>query len=173
MSQSVEPIPRSAGAILDEAADMIRGLSDEAYRTPGSQGASIGQHTRHTLDHFARVVAGHGTGTVIDYDRRERGGAIETDRAAALHEISGLIGSLAALDPGELGSPVTIRVMVNAEGDESEIGSTLARELWFATHHAIHHNALIKAIAADLRLPLPASFGRAPSTVHHEEQASR
>ena len=64
--------------------------------------------------------------------------------------------------------PVRICAMVCGEGTEAEIDSTLLRELWFATHHAIHHNALLKPIASACGMDLPAEFGRAPSTVNHD-----
>ena len=64
-------------------------------------------------------------------------------------------------------------------GDSAEefaIPSLLGRELAFAAHHAIHHLALIKIIALgevgglqDTDLPL--DFGRAPSTVNHDERS--
>lgn len=172
MTYSDTLVSRSALAILEEITSMIRGLGDEPYRALGGQGASIGQHTRHTLDHFTRIVGGHRTGTPIDYDHRDRGGAVETDRSAALSEIAGLIAVLSALDEEDLGTTLSIRVMVNAEGDEAEMPSTLVRELWFATHHAFHHNALIKSIAHELGHTLPPTFGRAPSTVHSEQRAA-
>jgi hypothetical protein len=58
--------------------------------------------------------------------------------------------------------------MLSGEGDEAELTSTFAREVAFATHHAIHHNAMIAAIAASFGVTIPAGFGKAPSTVNHE-----
>ena len=57
--------------------------------------------------------------------------------------------------------------------------STVARELGFAAHHAIHHMAMIKIIAThgqvgklDPVKDLPADFGRAPSTVQYDSNSS-
>lgn len=162
----------SARAILEQTADMIRGLSNDHYATPGSQGASIGQHTRHTLDHYRKLIDAYESGEIVAYDRRDRGVPVETDPDAALGEISSIIGGFDGLDETQLETPVTVRAMVNGEGAEAEMESTLVREMWFATHHAIHHNALIKAIAAEQGSTLPHDFGRAPSTVNYESASA-
>jgi hypothetical protein len=56
------------------------------------------------------------------------------------------------------------------EDTEFALSSTLERELGFACHHAIHHNHIIRIIAAVGKTglsmdDLPAGFGRAPSTL--------
>lgn len=163
---------RSARAILEQTREAVRGLSDRAYGTPGSQGAAIGQHVRHTLDHYRKLLDGFASGGVVEYDRRDRGVAVETDRSAALEAIGSIIAGFDGLDEARLAFPVRVRAMVNGEGDEVEMESTLVRELWFATHHAIHHNALIKGVAAEFGAELPRGFGRAPSTVNFEQSAA-
>ena len=35
-------------------------------------------------------------------------------------------------------------------------------------HHAIHHHAVMGAIAMEQGLDIPAGFGKAPSTINHE-----
>ena len=67
----------------------------------------------------------------------------------------------------------SVRVMVSAEGAEASLGSTLARELAFAVHHAVHHNAMIASIAGELGIACPAGFGKAPSTANHERCQAR
>jgi hypothetical protein len=52
------------------------------------------------------------------------------------------------------------------------LGSTLARELAFASHHAIHHHAMMKAIAQEHGQAAESGFGVAPSTLNHESLAS-
>jgi uncharacterized damage-inducible protein DinB len=173
MPQATELVPRSAHAILDQTAETIAGLTDHQYRTPGSQGAAIGQHVRHALDHFRKLLDGYRHDGRVAYDRRDRGVPVEHDRAAALEEIASLAEGLQGLDETQLGFPIRVVAMVNGEGDEVEMESTLLRELWFATHHAIHHNALIKAVAAEFQAPLPQGFGRAPSTLNFERGPAR
>lgn len=53
---------------------------------------------------------------------------------------------------------------LNTQGESEGFPSTLARELAFATHHAIHHHAIIKMIATSIDYKLPSEFGVAPST---------
>ena len=65
--------------------------------------------------------------------------------------------------PGASGS-----VEGGEEGDV-EFRSTVERELWFVSHHALHHNAMVYTIAAECsaeaRDALPKTFGMAPATV--------
>ncbi len=168
MSETDTLVLESARAILMQAADMIRGITDEAYATPGKQGASIGQHTRHTLDHYRKLIDGFKNSTVVDYDHRDRGVPVETDRGVAIAEIESIIEGFDGLDETQLEFPVRVLAMVNGRGDTAEMESTLVRELWFATHHAIHHDALIKTIAAEFGFTLPETYGRAPSTINFE-----
>jgi hypothetical protein len=58
--------------------------------------------------------------------------------------------------------------MLTSDGVDAELGSTLGRELAFATHHAVHHHAMLGAIAAELGVATPPEFGKAPSTIRHE-----
>ena len=159
-------------AILNQLADTLESFTDEQYTAQGPAGAATGGHVRHTLDHYRKLADGHANANTVAYDRRERGGSIETDRAAAIAEARDLASTFEGLDETQMGFPVKICAMVSGDGCEAEIDSTLVRELWFASHHAIHHAALMKPIAASVGIELPAAFGRAPSTVNHES-ASR
>lgn len=159
-----------------EQCEVLLGTLDECHytaRCPRLFDSSIGQHVRHALDHFEAAVTGYGTGAEIDYDHRQRDTPIERDPTAALRSVRSLAERLASLDEAGLESPVRVRVMVNAEGHDAALASTLARELAFAVHHAVHHNAMIASIASDLGVPTPPGFGKAPSTSHHERQATR
>ncbi len=69
-----------------------------------------------------------------------------------------------------LALPVRVRVMVGADGSTAELRSTLARELAFAAHHAVHHHAMVRAIAAEFGREMPEDLGKAPSTLHHERR---
>ena len=57
--------------------------------------------------------------------------------------------------------------------DESEysLPSTIAREIGFAAHHAIHHMAMVRIIAEInfVDLPLPQGLWKAPSTLNFEK----
>ena len=54
------------------------------------------------------------------------------------------------------------------QGQLADLKSTLGRELFFATHHAIHHHAMMKTIGREFGIEAPAGFGTAPSTIKFE-----
>ncbi len=167
-----ERVAAGADAVLRQCSALLHAVSDDAYRAESRvlAGGTIGKHLRHTLDHFAAALAAREGGT-IDYDHRERGVPVETDRAEASRVIDSLRARLAELRNGALDAPVRVRVMTDADGSEAELGSTRARELAFATHHAVHHQAMMKAIAAEFGTHAAHDFGRAPSTLNHDRTA--
>jgi hypothetical protein len=118
------------------------------------------------LDHYSALLNGVEVAPVV-YDRRERNVAMESDRAAAAAAISSLRERLRAVSGRPRDAMVRLRVMVTHDGEEIELRSTLGRELAFATHHAIHHQAMMRAIAQEFGVTLHADFGVAPSTVRH------
>ncbi len=164
----------AATATLEQCASLLRVAEATVYCAPSQimSSATIGQHVRHSLDHFAAALSGiHsdcGTTGEIDYDSRERGTAIENEPNTALELIDRFIGKLENLTPEELCAPVTIRVMVSGDGTGATLGSTLGRELAFASHHAIHHHAMIGVIAREHGVDVSSDFGKAPSTINYE-----
>ncbi|MBK7404213.1 MAG: hypothetical protein IPJ41_06160 [Phycisphaerales bacterium] len=162
----------AAAGLLDQCGVLLDSIDDATYALVSGviRGGTIGKHLRHTLDHFAAIVGRLGA-EPIDYDHRERGVAVETDRAAARGQISSLQAALAGLE-GTGGQDVLIRVMLSDDGREALLRSTVAREVAFATHHGIHHVAMMKAIAAEMGIELPTEIGRAPSTLHFERSGA-
>lgn len=167
------PVAAQASAILRQCGQFVRSISDETFVAPSPRmmGSTIGQHVRHTLDHFA-AAANALDGLDIDYDHRARNTPVETNRAAALAEVARLEAAFAAVDHAGAHSPVTVRVMLSARGDEQRLRSTLAREIAFASHHATHHHAMMASIALEHGAATPPGFGKAPSTLHHESARS-
>ena len=168
-SGGMERVAAGADAVLCQCRDLLRAVTDDVYRAESRVlvGGTIGKHLRHTLDHIAAALAARDGGT-IDYDHRERGVPVETDRAEASRVIDSLRARLAEVRGGSLDAPVRVRVMTDADGSEAELGSTRARELAFATHHAVHHQAMMRAIAAEFGVQTRPEFGRAPSTLNHD-----
>lgn len=177
MAQNTRLEDASCGAALCHAADSILAqcesilleVPDAAYTAPAEtiRGGTLGKHLRHTLDHFAAACADC---AVIDYDHRERDVPMETDRRAALAAVASLRERLAASTTRDSAGSVRVRVMVAGDGAEVELLSTFGRELAFATHHAVHHIAMMKAIAGEFGLELGDGVGKAPSTIHHERR---
>jgi uncharacterized damage-inducible protein DinB len=123
--------------------------------------ASVGQHVRHCLDHIQALLAGHRS--VIRYDQRLRGTAIETDPGAAVRCIRACRDRLSTLIDEDGQRPVQVELTVDPHGSSAILTSTLARELVFVTHHAVHHEALIRPLLAELSLG--SGFGLAPATL--------
>ena len=169
VAERADPTARAADAVLAASADFLRNLPAGLYTRacPEVHGSTIGQHVRHLLDHIAAALAG-ADGEEIDYDHRARDTVIERDEGAALAEIDRRRHQATAITPEVGAREARVRVMLDHEGGEAALRSTVARELAFATHHAIHHHAMIASIAAASGVPCPATFGRAPATVRHE-----
>ncbi|GAA6043743.1 hypothetical protein JCM8097_000507 [Rhodosporidiobolus ruineniae] len=107
----------------------------------------------------------------LDYDQRTRNVAAEHSHAAALAQfrqlrqrLDRLTGQGKDVDPDrEVRLEATTPVRV-------EVKTSFARELWFASFHAVHHFALVRVIACgELGLTVPDDFGVAPSTLKHRE----
>lgn len=172
--EATDPCPpavaAAASVLLEQCAAFVRAVPQTAYIAESNaiRGGTIGKHVRHTLDHFRAALDG-ASGMVIDYDHRERDVPMESAPHEALSAIAELCERLSSLDESALGGSVRIRVMLSRDGAQAELGSTLARELAFATHHAVHHHAMLGAIAAELGVPIAGDFGKAPSTIRHDK----
>jgi hypothetical protein len=164
-------VAKAADAILGQCSSFIQSLPDHAYAVDSKtlKGGTCGKHVRHILDHYSAIFVGVDTGEPIMYDRRERHVAMETSRSAAVATIADLRGRLAPKNCPKLNEPVSVQVMLSGDGTEVELASTLARELAFATHHAIHHHAMLKAIAQEFGVDVGSEFGKAPSTINFEK----
>lgn len=165
--QSTNPLAL-LDAALRQLADLLEATSDEQYvRKPvGVIAGSLGGHVRHCLDHFEALCSGVSTG-VMDYDDRERGTLVETDRSAARGSIRRLKDRVALLDVSMLPRAVRVRSMLDGDGTSIDALSSLGRELAFVLSHTVHHNALIAAMCRTLGVPIAERFGYAPSTVAH------
>jgi uncharacterized damage-inducible protein DinB len=183
MTMAPAPQPPAAGcptavaaagvALLAQCASFVRLVAGrpEGYASPSSvlPGGTIGKHIRHALDHYRAALDAFDRSTVIDYDHRERNVPMESAPEHALAAIRDLTERLSALGIRDLGQPVRVRVMLSGSGDEAELLSTLGRELAFATHHAVHHHAMMAAMASEFGIHPGPDFGKAPSTICHEQ----
>jgi hypothetical protein len=168
------PIVASACGVLEQGRTLLAALDDEAYTETVSLvfSASIGKHYRHCLNQFQAVIEATNT-SVVDYDKRTRGGRLENSVQAAREETKQLILDLQLLrmlNPSD--SPIIVRCNVDYSGSGScESMSTLGRELVSAAEHAIHHFALINVMTKLLGVGAPDAFGVAPSTLEYHSQA--
>jgi uncharacterized damage-inducible protein DinB len=154
---------------LHQGICMLTSLPDDIYSRPCADvfNSTIGGHMRHTLDHYSAFMQGLGGGR-IDYDARERGTAIETDREAAIALSRRLAAFMESLGEADLERELFIRM--DDGGDSSWSRTSLRRELQFLLSHTIHHYALIVSIATRYGVSdFPENFGIAPSTLHFHE----
>jgi uncharacterized damage-inducible protein DinB len=161
-------------AVLHQGKDLLDRLNQEEFSSPHplGNGASIGAHYRHCLDHFRQLFAGLENG-VIDYDARSRDPLLETDRSAALAATEALRS--AAMQLRKLGAedPLEVRCGVSYGHEEAgSASSTLGREMMFCISHAIHHYALIAILLRASGRDVPEGFGVAPSTMRHRHLIS-
>jgi len=148
-------------APLEEA---LGTLPESAYRsTPAPHGGSIGQQTRHVLDHYD-LLLGHRGGS-IDYGRRRRDERTERDPAVAARRLRTVRDHLQRLDAGDHALRVWQETL--SDGDRLPLESSLARELAFVASHTVHHLAVIALLADWQGVSLPSTFGVAPSTLNH------
>ena len=179
-NQNFEPASRELVASVIET--LLQGerllgeINDENYTRKISVAfdASIGGHYRHCLDHFRSLLAAAADGGDLNYDHRERGTLVETDRYAALNATRELREGYERLNPALLGRPLIVTCKTSYSTSGSQMSpSTVGREVMYAVAHAVHHYALIGVMMGILELPMPAGFGVAPSTLKHQEKASR
>ncbi len=165
------PLPSSVLALvaaLRQLLELVEGMTDEQYtRRPKTAGGSIGGHVRHNLDHVSALLVGLPTGA-IDYDRRERGTPVETDRrlaAAALEELERRLADARWGGPAER---LRVTALVSPDLPPIRLETSWEREVAFVLSHTIHHNALIGLLAALVDAPVPPGFGYAPSTLAYQ-----
>jgi hypothetical protein len=94
-SESFYRVVKSATDILNQKAYLISIISNNDYsrKIPKFHNASVGQHIRHSLDHYDKVL-GEGLNDnqfCINYDERDRDTLVETDKTKALEKIDILI----------------------------------------------------------------------------------
>jgi uncharacterized damage-inducible protein DinB len=156
-------------AVLLQGKDLLDRLDQEEFSASHTigNGASIGAHYRHCLDHFRQLFAGLENGA-IDYDARTRNPILETDRLAALAATEALRSSAQELRKLGAEDPLEVRCGVTYDNEEAgSASSTLGREMMFCISHAIHHYALIAILLRAAQRDVPEGFGVAPSTMRH------
>ncbi len=163
----------AADHVLGQCADLIARTNGEMFSSPSRvlPGGSIGKHLRHMMDHFTAAADAAATGLSIDYDHRERNVPMERDPRVALEAIARVRARLREAADKPMNAPVTVRVMLTGSGELADLHSSAAREIFFAMHHAVHHQAMMRAIAAEFGMEVDVDFGKAPSTLNFERCA--
>jgi uncharacterized damage-inducible protein DinB len=158
----------AAGALagcLGDLASVLERVSDLDYiaKPPGGVSGAIGAHVRHCLDHVDAVLDPAPDG-VVRYDGRRRHPILETDRQVAAATLRRSAARLEALTRDTADAPLLLESQVDRQGGCVQVISSLARELVFVLQHTIHHQALVALLLAGRGVPVPHTFGYAPST---------
>lgn len=156
--------------ILTQAEKLITDLDEALYadnRLPPFQ-SGVGKHIRHVLDFYqAFLSAENGR---IDYDRRERSVAVESDRMQAVKAIRHIIQRLESVRDADR------KVMSNNDDggrrkpEHTFSISSIGRELQFLASHTIHHFAIIAMVLIQQGYTPPEDFGVAASTLTHWQE---
>lgn len=152
--------------ILTQAQHYLEKVSTENYQTVLSPQfiSCAGAHVRHILDHYFALMLGVEY-RLVNYDVRSRNSAVEHTPDIAKQKIVQVIQWLKTLTDNDLSMTMTLATEVSVfEQKVCEVKTTLARELVFASSHAVHHYAMIAQITFSQTGTLPAAFGLAPAT---------
>ena len=146
--------------------DLCERLDDQqyCYNSKLLNGASIGQHLRHSAEFYLCLFQGIPAQTV-NYDERKRDLLIETDRKHAIKILSDLSDQLK-----QISSSFALQLFSNeTEAKEKPFITSVDRELLYCLDHAIHHQALIKIGLKELQIAdlVGDHFGVAYSTLRH------
>lgn len=161
---------------LQQGLEMARTLDPALFGKIGSlsgERGSIGAHLRHCIDCYQCFLDGRESGR-IDYDARRRSPGLEHDPAIAAAAILDLIEGLGALEEASPDEAIEVKVDA-AAWKGSRLGwsrSSLGRELQFLLSHTVHHYALIAMLVKNEGHDLDPTFGVAPSTLEHRQEAA-
>lgn len=156
--------------LLRQAEELIERTPEALYAAPALGMQSIGPHFRHCFDFYFCLLRGMSEGRV-DYNARRQGCLVETSRAAALREVSGLIAAMSVL--ADIRHELRVRAELGPDdeaGSEVWFDSSLDRELEFLQSHTTHHYALIALMARAHGVAVGAQFGYARSTLRRLQQ---
>jgi hypothetical protein len=149
--------------LLDQLQFVIEGLSNQQYTQPVKvlSQSTIGQHTRHILEFFIELNKGYYS-HVVDYDKRIRNHAIESDKFFAINTLHQIADELVKPD-----RDLVLNVEYGPEtGQRLQVITNYFRELVYNMEHTVHHMALIRiGVQSISELQIPAEFGVAASTL--------
>lgn len=167
----MDPDLAAATALLDQAAELIWKIDPTSWTQPNPhfRDSTLGQHFRHTLDHYSSLLT-HTPDHTIDYDSRHRDPTLEASPDAARAKCQELLHKLETLGKNlPPDQPFFVQTSCSLEGEITSRNSSFGRELQFLVSHTVHHFAIIGAICHRMDIELPPTFGIAPSTLKHRK----
>ena len=160
-------LQQAVNNVFVQLSETIRLLSPSQYiQQCGNLGNNtIGQHVRHVIELFQCLDAGYPESNV-NYEKRKRDIAIETDKELALQLLQDIFGKLDKPD-----KELTLYASYDELSAEPiSIPTNYFREVAYNLEHTIHHMALIRVGIKEVSdISLPEEFGVASSTVKHRK----
>jgi hypothetical protein len=163
-----DPRAALAGA-LESLATLAAKADERAYASGLAFGfhSPLGAHVRHCIDHVDALLNGIASGE-IQYDRRERGTAIERERASGLAAAADRAELVRSIGDAMLDSTIVVEALVAPAAPPLRFDSTVAREVLYVFHHTVHHTALMSAQATNMGIQPDPAMGRAPATLAND-----
>lgn len=149
----------------------LQQLSSEEYTQPSQVlfNATIGQHVRHIIELFIELEKGYASG-VVNYEKRKRDYAIETDKVLACTLLQQIYTSINRPDKYLL-------LEANYDEDTNDtltIPTNYYREVVYNLEHTVHHMALIRVGINEVsNLEVPEGFGVASSTIKYRKACAQ
>ncbi len=156
--------------LIEQLQFVIEELSDEQYVTPVYilSNSTIGQHLRHIIEFYLELNNGYDDGTV-NYDRRKRDYAIESNRDCAIEKLNTIRRALFKEDKDLL-----LAAELSASEAPVKVPTNYSRELIYNLEHTVHHMALMRiGISAITDLVVPEEFGVAASTIKYRQTCAQ
>jgi uncharacterized damage-inducible protein DinB len=153
--------------VLNQLSQLLSLLTEEEYTTKSTllNGSTVGGHTRHIIELYQCLLNGYTTGKV-NYEKRKRDLAIETNNKIAIELLAGIINAINKENKHlQLEGSFT-----TSTNEEMDVSTNYYREVIYNLEHTIHHMALIRVGINELgNIDLPKDFGVAPSTIKYKQ----
>ena len=154
--------------LLEQIKDSLSQINNDEYNTPieAFDNATLGQHTRHVVEHFQCLVKSKMT-RFINYDDRKRSLILETDIESCISAIDHINQELRSED-----FEVEIsQDFLKTSSNTGSIKSSFFREILYNMDHLVHHQALMKIGFKQIKphMHLGKHFGYADATINHKQ----
>lgn len=163
LNKSFPPAVEGALIALSRCRDLVLEVGWEGYILRPQGQSSIGEHTRHIVDHYASVLAGVQSG-IVNYESRDRGGRLEQDFELCLATLDGIAKELSEIRAEILNRRVEVVQIATLDREPCVFASSLDRELAFLSGHTIHHLSTMLLVARLAGIEVPCELGMAFST---------
>ncbi|PVG02123.1 hypothetical protein CPB86DRAFT_866288 [Serendipita vermifera] len=143
-----------AVAVLEQAVDLVENsLKQDDELTFASNlipGSTIGKHLRHARDHFHLLLDAledRNRPCRVSYDVRKRNTPMENSCSAAVQALQDTIARLKQLKVNDIDEELTLDAITPYP---QVLKSSIGRELWFGSLHAIHHWSMVRVVAGEM-----------------------